>query len=81
MRCGQTSSPLKTKARENEFVMEGLANDVEQKIIDGGIVNKTVQEIQAQALFNPAPENEKPININDEQYQSILDRLTTLESK
>jgi len=72
------------QAEDGEFVMEGVADDLTQKIInvgvDGKIVNKTPEEIE---LDNPAPpkipESQRPAYITNEQWQSVLDRLNAIE--
>ena len=48
------------QAGEGEFVLEGTANDVTQKIVDGQIVNKT-QSVDTSALASEVREERKII--------------------
>ena len=74
------------QAGEAEFVMEGEADDITQKVINvgikGKIVDKTPEEIEAD---NPKPIEipvEKQLaNITNEQWQDVLDRFKKLEAK
>lgn len=71
------------QAHDGEFVMEGRANDVTQKIINAGIkgkiVNRAPQEIKT---VNPTPpeisESQRPAYITNEQWQSVLKKLDNL---
>ena len=79
------------QTREGEFVMEGVANGITQKVefdgldnkgqpINPRIVNKTSAEIQADNPPPPVIPFEKRLtHINNEQWQDILDRLDKLE--
>ena len=77
------SSQCFLQAKDGEFVMEGTANDVTQKIINVGIagvvVDKTPEEIEAD---NPTPKEipfEKQLAlITNEQWQDVLNKLTAL---
>lgn len=87
-----SSSLLQVK--ENEFIMEGGADDATQKIefddfdddgqpINPRVVNKTPAEI---ARDNPPellemPFKKQPANITKEQLQDVLNRLSKLETK
>lgn len=70
------------QAKEDEFVMEGTANDTTQKIVNGKIVNKTPEEIERD---NPAPpeipKGKRHAQITNEQWQNVLNRLEKLESE
>ena len=76
--CSNTSFAL--KAGDGELIIEGVADDVTQKIIDGKVVNKTSEEMAAE---NPPsieiPFGQRKAMITNEQYRYILDRLTELE--
>lgn len=48
------------QAGEGEFILEGTANDVTQKIVDGQIVNKT-QSVDTSALASEVREERKII--------------------
>lgn len=80
--CGEDA--LFVQAGNNEFVIEGEANDVTQKVanpgIAGKIVNKTPEEIEAEKP-SVKPESEQLALITNGQYQDILDRLEVLESE
>lgn len=68
------------QVHNDEFIMEGTADNITQKIVDGKIVNKTSEEIKADNPPLPEiPKSKRPIMITNEQYQSILDRLNKLE--
>lgn len=76
------------QAKENEFVMEGMADEATQKIINVGIAgkvfNKTPQEIEAEKPpelpeLPEIPESQRPATITNEQLQDILKRLDDLE--
>ena len=88
--CSFKTFLLQTK--KNEFVFEGVANDITQKIEFGGldkkgqpinpkVVDKTLAEIE---VDNPKPlkipfEKQRAC-ITNERLQSILDRLKRLEA-
>ena len=72
------TSAFPKQAREGEFVMEGTASDVRQKIVKGKIVDKTPAEIKKD---NPKTEVQPPARITEEQWQFVLDRLSKLEAK
>ena len=74
------------QAEDGEFVMEGIANDVSQKVsnagIEGKIVNKTPQEISADKPRPiEIPMEKRLAPIDNEQWQDVLGRLKKLESK
>lgn len=70
------------QACENEFVKEGQANDATQKIVDGKVVDKTPEEIEADNPTPiPVPFEKQPANITNEQWQNILNRISELETK
>lgn len=70
------------QAKDDEYVMEGIANDVTQKIVNDKVVDKTPEEIE---VDNPTPPEipfeKQTANITNEQWQDIKDRLVTLEAK
>jgi len=69
---------------EGEFIMEGTANDVIQKVVDDGelerIVNKTPEEIKAEKPSERS-KDEQIVYITNRQWQDVLDRLGILETK
>lgn len=76
---------FRLQSQDGEFVMEGSANALTQKIIvnpnlAGMLVNKTPEEIEKD---NPPPRRipkaERPAFITNEQWQDVLDRLGKLE--
>jgi len=70
------------QAQDGEFVMEGIANDVIQKIVDGNIVDKTPEEIKRENPSPPEiPESQRPAYITNEQWQDVLNRLKVLEQR
>lgn len=68
---------------DGEFIMVGVANDVRQKIVDGRIVNKTSEEIEAEKPPRPKliPHEKQPAYITNEQWQEIRDKVRLLENK
>lgn len=89
--CSSSHSLL--QAKDNEFVIEGIANDVTQKVefdglddnqqpINPRIVNKTPEEIEADNPTPPEiPFEQKPAHITNQQWQEIQDRIRLLENK
>lgn len=74
------------QAGDGEFVMEGVADDTTQKIIDvgikGKIVDKTPAEIEADNPTPPEiPFEERTARITNEQLQNVMKRLDNLEKK
>jgi len=76
--CSDESIEL--QALDKETVIEGIANDITQKIVDGIIIDKSPDEISKQKIKR-IPHEKQRANITNEQLQSILDRLTILEAK
>jgi len=68
------------QAHKDEFIIEGTANDVTQKIVDGKVTNKTSEEIEAEKLPKISFE-ERTTHITNKQWQEVLDRIKELESK
>lgn len=79
--CCQDSD-FKMQAKNGEFVMEGIANDITQKIVNGKIVDKTSEEIEHdEPTRPPLPFEKEQAQITNEQYQAMLDRLSALEAR
>ena len=71
------------QAHDGEFILQGEANDVTQKVVGSKIVDKTPQEIAADT-YTPPPEKQfekRPAIITNEQWQDVLDRLKKLETE
>jgi len=71
------------QVRKGEFIMEGTADDVAQKVVGRGklrrVVDKTSEEIRAE---EPSPEisfDERIANINNQQWRDVLNRIQVLE--
>lgn len=83
LRTVQCPSSMKhLQVKEGESMIEGTANDLTQKIADGKVVDKTPEEIAADdppALEIPA--GRRPVQIIDDQWQDVLNRLSKLETK
>jgi len=81
LRTVQCSPALsKIQPKEGEFIMEGTANDVTQKIVNGKVIDKAPEEIEVP----PEPrllKEKQPANITNKQWQSVLHRLEALEKK
>lgn len=74
------ASTFDYQAKEGEFVLEAVANDVRQKIVGGKIVDKTPIEIEHDnPKRKPVLFKECRANITNGQLQEILDRLKLLE--
>jgi len=81
------------QARNSEFVVEGIANDITQKVefdgldekgqpINPRVVDKTPEEIEADNPTPPEISFEKlPAQITNEQWQDVLKRLDKLETR
>lgn len=89
---GCSDKDFSLQAKDDEFVMEGEANDETQKIefdgldeegqpINPRVVDKTPEEIEAD---NPTPleipEGERPACITNEQWRDVLNRLENFEN-
>jgi len=71
----------KIQAKEGEFILEGAANDVTQKIIAGEVVDKLPEEIEEQNPILPKMPFEKQLaGITNAQWQDVQDRLNKLEN-
>jgi len=68
------------QAGDGEFVIEGKADDITQKIINGKVVDKTHEEIEAEKPPR-IPKEKQPAMITNEQWQDVLDRLKKLETE
>ena len=68
------------QAYDDLVAMEGTANSITQKIVDGKVVDKTLEEIESEKLPE-APFEKRQAHINNEQLQSLLNRIEKLESK
>ena len=75
-------STFERQAKEGEFVMEGQANDVTPKVIDGKIVDKTPEEREAEKPpIGVIPEDKKPVLLAMGEWQKVLKRIDVLETK
>ena len=84
-------SAFDKQAGDGEFVLEGTANDVTQKVefdglddngqpINPRVVDKTSAEVERDnPKTKPKPAKKQRAKITNEQLQNILDRLTALE--
>lgn len=72
------------QAGDGEFVMEGSADDLTQKVINPGIaavvVNKTTEEIEAERPPE-IPFEKRAAHITSEQWKDVLSRLENLENR
>jgi len=70
---------------KNVLSVSVLSNDLDRncRIINGKIKSKTPEEIEASKppILLPTPFEQQQARITNEQYQSMLDRLTNLETK
>ena len=82
LRTGVCSNKeFKKEANEGEFILEGIADDRFDKIVDGEIVTKTPEEIEVDnPLTVPQPFEDRIVSITNKQWQDVLDRLNGLEN-
>ena len=69
---------------DGQGILQGTANDVEDKIIEGEVVRRSEEEIvsrKEQFLPTTLPEPDQPAMITRRELRSILTRLKALESK
>lgn len=80
--CPSSVFSLQADSTKDEFVIEGIANDITQKVIDGKIVDKTPDEIEGEKP-KPVeiPEHKRPVILTQGEMQDILKRLDNLENK
>ena len=91
VQCSPAMSKIQPK--EGEFIMEGTANGVTQKIkfdgldvndqpINPRVVNKTKEEIKRENPTIPkVPKSQKPAYITNKQWQDVLKRIDKLETR
>ena len=76
-----TEEDFQFQAKEDEFIIEGRADDIKQKVVDKKVVNKTPQEIEDDTPIRPTiPEGEKIISIKKKEWDSLVDRVASLEN-
>lgn len=79
LRTGECAAQdLSLQAHKDEFALKGAADDLTQKIVDGKVVNKTTEEIEAEKP-KPIPAGQQQANITNEQWEDVLWRLGDLE--
>jgi hypothetical protein len=79
LRCGYClEENLHNQAEEGEFMILGVANDLEDKIVDGKKVKKTKKEKENNPKINI---EDQPALISNKELQNLLDRLDKLENK
>ena len=83
--CSNSSFTL--QAGKGEDIIKQTINFNTQKILNGKIVDKTPEEIKAEEIAKEAerkraeiPHEKQQAHITNEQYQSLLIRLTKLEN-
>jgi len=69
---------IQIQAKSGEFVLEGEADDAKQKIIDGKVVNKTEEEIDAEKP-PVIPESEHFANVTNKDWDELIKRVENLE--
>lgn len=89
---GCSDKDFSLQAKDSNFVMEGAANDVTQKIefdgfdeegqpINPRVVDKTPEEIETDNPTPPKISFEKRIaHITNEQWQDVLNKISDLEN-
>ena len=77
--CSEQDFELQAKDVAEEFVREGVANDLTQKISEGKVVDKTQAEIDADKPPRIKLED-MSANITNKQWQDMQDRITQLEN-
>jgi hypothetical protein len=87
LRTGRVSDKdFEKQVHKGEFIIEGEANELTQKIVDGQVIEKTSAEIQMDKPFESLKpvvlaDGEKPAIITRDQWEVILDRVSMLEQK
>ena len=71
---------FESQAQEGQHVIEGKINDHRQKVVDGKVVDKTPEEIEADRPPRGKPEDE-PIIVSKKDWQELQDRLSALEEQ
>jgi len=79
VQCSESMGRI--QAKENEFIMQGTANDRYQKIVDGKIVNKSPDEIVRDNPETEIPKEKRARVISNEQWDGIMARIESLESE
>ncbi len=82
LRRGQCSNKdFSIQAQNGESILEGFANDRIQKIVDGKVVDKTPEEIEADKppVPEPIPFEDQQARVTNKQWQNVTDRLNVLE--
>lgn len=91
VQCSPASSIL--QAKDGEFIAEGMANDVTQKIEFNGldekgqpvnprVIDKTPQEIETDnPLIPEISKSKRPVIITNGQWDDIMARIESLEKK
>ena len=71
---------LQVRAGQNLLQVDNDVDDRIHKVVDGKLVNKTPEEIEAEKAPTPPeiPESEKPAHITNEQWQDVLKRIEAL---
>ena len=77
-RCSDRDFEL--QAGPGQLVLEGEADDLTQKYVNGKIVDKTPSEIAA-SKPPVIPEGQKPAAITNDELKAMQDKLEKLESK
>jgi len=73
----------KIQVHDNEFIMKGDVDDTTQKIVDGKVVNKTPEEIEAVDPNPPLqeiPKEKRLVFLTNKMWQDVLKRLSKLEA-
>ena len=87
VRHGQTSTKaLKDIPLEmNESIIEGVGRQIANKVVNGKIVDKTPEEIEADKppvpvpVPEPIPFEDQQARVTNKQWQNVTDRLNVLE--
>jgi hypothetical protein len=74
------------QAQAGEFVMEGVANDIKQKVVDGKVVDKSPEEIEAEkqasasVLRQQDAEVDEMVMVSKIKFEELVKRVERLEA-
>lgn len=76
----QSHGAFRGTLEQGQFIIEGSANPLTEKVVNGKIVPKTAQEIAAIPAPKPIPPREKRRAwISQESWDDIIKRIEALE--
>ena len=72
---------IRKQLRKGESYINGQINQRTHKVIDGSVVKMTKQEIDQKYPGDiPIKDEDQPISLTKKEYNSLLERINTLEN-